>query len=415
MSTPNSPHVPMNAPTSNHPKRKRLLWVLAVVFLLTAVFYGARWWLHGRHHVSTDDAYVAGNLVRVTPRIAGTVTEVRVDNTDHVRRGQVLVRLDDTDARLALERAEADLASAVRQISQRFENRRQQQANLAVRQNALEQAEADWRRREQAVSVQAVSKEEAEHAKAARDQARAALELARAQLSAAEVDVADTTVATHPAVRQAAARFRAAWLDLERCVIRAAEDGQIEKRSVQIGQQIAPGAALMALVPLHQLWVEANYKEDQLRGMKIGQPVELVSDLYGDDTVFHGRITGISPGTGSVFSLLPAQNASGNWIKIIQRLPVRIALEAAELEKYPLRVGLSMRTEVNIAAEGQAEPARQKGAASPGAGEKADPASREEGLTPEAESRSVDEFKAANERIRRIIQANLPRPAGKPA
>lgn len=335
-------------PQANPTKRKRLLTLFGVVLLLIGIFYGVRWILHGRTHIHTDDAYVTGNLLRITPRVAGTVVAILADDTDSVKQGQILVKLDDTDARLALEKAEADLAETVRRMRQRFEGHTQQEANLALRQRAYDQAEADFQRRKQAVAVDVVSQEESEHARIARDQAKAALDLARAQLAAAVADVGGTSVMTHPSVKQAAIRVRAAWLDLARCVIRAPEDGQIAKRSVQIGQQVAPGAALMALVPMTQLWVEANYKENQLKGMAVGQSVELTSDLYGDEVVFHGTVTGLSPGTGSVFSLLPPQNASGNWIKIVQRLPVHIALDAKELEEHPLRVGLSMQVEVDI-------------------------------------------------------------------
>ncbi|WP_296818824.1 HlyD family efflux transporter periplasmic adaptor subunit [Thiobacillus sp.] len=243
----------------------------------------------------------------------------------------------------------------MRRISQTFEAHVQQAANLAVKQRTLEQAEADLVRRERAVAVDAISREEAEHARAARDKARSELDLARAQLAASKAEVGGTSVATHPAVKQAEARLREAWLALSRCEIRAPADGQVAKRSVQIGQQVAPGMALMAIVPMTQLWVEANFKEDQLKGMHIGQPVQLVSDLYGSGTTFHGTVAGLSPGTGSVFSLLPAQNASGNWIKIVQRLPVRIALDTKELAEHPLRVGLSMKVEVDTAAAGKTD------------------------------------------------------------
>lgn len=373
-------------PQADLTRRKRMMSILAVMLLAVALFYAIRWFVHGRSHAVTDDAYVAGNLIRITPRVAGTVVAILADNTDLVREGQVLVRLDDTDARLALDRAEADLAEAVRRISQSYENRRQQQANLAVKQHVYEQAEADLQRREQAVAVEVVSQEEAEHARTARDQARAALELARAQLAAADAVVAGTSVATHPAVKQAEARLRAAWVDLSRCVIRSPVQGQIDKRSIQIGQQVAPGNPLMALVPMNQLWVEANFKEDQLEGMAVGQPVELVSDLYGRNTVFHGVVAGLSPGTGSVFSLLPPQNASGNWIKIVQRLPVRIALDPKELEQHPLRVGLSMRVDVAIGATGAAK-----------------------NLPPAHYATPVyqDDLKGASERISNIVAANL--------
>ncbi|MGE5320930.1 MAG: HlyD family efflux transporter periplasmic adaptor subunit [Hyphomicrobiaceae bacterium] len=337
-------------------KRKRLLTILALVFLVAALAWGIHWFIYSRGHESTDDAYVAGNLVRVTPRIGGSVVAVLADNTDFVKQGQVVVKLDDTDARLALARAEADLGEIVRRISQSFATRAQQLANLAVKQRTLEQAAADLARRERAVAVDAVSREEAEHARATRDKAKSELDLARAQLAASEAEVGGTSVATHPAVKQAEARLREAWLALNRCAIHAPAAGQVAERSVQVGQQVAPGTPLMAIVPLTQLWVDANFKEDQLKGMRIGQPVELVSDLYGSGMTFHGTVVGLSPGTGSVFSLLPPQNASGNWIKIVQRLPVRIALDPQELAAHPLRVGLSMRVDVETGAAAKAEP-----------------------------------------------------------
>lgn len=333
-------------PQANPAGRKRQLTVLALIFFAVAVAWGIYWFLGGRNRESTDDAYVAGNLIRATPRIGGTVVAVLADDTDFVKRGQILVKLDDTDARLALDKAAADLADTVRHVSQTFAMRTQQAANLAMKQRNLEQAEADLTRREKAVAVQAVSGEEAEHARSNRDKTRSELELAQAQFAAAEAAVAGTTVDTHPAVNQAEIRLREAWLALRRCEIRSPEDGQVAKRSVQIGQQVALGTALMAIVPTTQLWVEANLKEDQLKGVSIGQSVQLVSDLYGSDVTFHGTVAGVSPGTGSVFSLLPAQNASGNWIKIVQRLPVRIALDPQELAQHPLRVGLSMKVEV---------------------------------------------------------------------
>jgi len=343
------------AAAANPAKRKRLLTILAVVFLIAGAIWGVRWLLHSRGHESTDDAYVAGNLLRVMPRIAGSVVAVLADDTDFVKQGQVVVRLDDTDARLALDKAAADLGETVRRISQTYDAHTQQSANLAVKRRTLEQAEADLTRRKRAVAVEAVSAEEAEHAQAARDKAESELDLARAQLAASTAAVAGTTVATHPAVKQAEARLREAWLAHKRCEIRAPADGLVAKRSVQIGQQVAPGIALMAIVPMTQLWVEANFKEDQLQGMRIGQPAQLVSDLYGSGRTFHGTVVGLSPGTGSVFSLLPPQNASGNWIKIVQRLPVRIALDPKELAEYPLRVGLSVTVEVETRAAGKAE------------------------------------------------------------
>jgi membrane fusion protein (multidrug efflux system) len=373
----------VDTPEANPAKRKRLLAVLAVIFIVAGIAWAIHWFIYGLSHETTDDAYVAGNLIRVTPRISGTVVAVLADDTDHVKQGQVLVKLDDTDARLTLDRAEADLGETVRRISQAFESRTQQTANLAVKQRALEQAEADLTRRKQAVAIQAVSKEEAEHARIDRDKAKAELDLARAQLAASSAAVSGTSVETHPAVKQAEARLREAWLALNRCEIRAPADGLVAKRSVQIGQQVAPGVGLMAIVPMSQLWVEANFKEDQLKSMMVGQPVHLVSDLYGSNVTFHGTVAGLSPGTGSVFSLLPPQNASGNWIKIVQRLPVRIALDAKELTDHPLRVGLSMQVEVETGATGKAE-----------------------NLPPTRYETPVESAKGADALIRSILKAN---------
>lgn len=342
----------MNSPDptapANNGKRRRVLIILALAFLLGGAAWGAYWALYGRYRISTDDAYVSGNLLRVTPREQGTVVAVLADDTDRVTRGQVLVRLDDADAKVALERAEADLADAVRNARQLYQVRDQERANLALKQRALEQSEADWTRRDKAVAAQVISREEAEHAASTRDQARLQLQLARAQLAASEAAVTDTTVASHPVVQQAEARLREAWLARTRCEIRAPDEGYIAKRAVQLGQQVTAGTSLMAIVSLTQVWAEANLKEDQLKGIRIGQPVTLLSDLYGNSVRFHGKVVGLGAGTGSVFSLLPPQNASGNWIKIVQRLPVRIALDPKELAQHPLRVGLSMKVDVDI-------------------------------------------------------------------
>lgn len=342
------------------------MFILAAVFTIAAVLYGVHWWTHARFHVSTDDAYVSGNLIRITPRITGTVIAVLADDTDAVEEGQTLVQLDDSDARLALVQAEAELAQAVRRIRQRFAFLAEHRARIAARQHAYQQAQAEAERRTRTLAAQAVSREEAERANSIRDQASAELELARAQLAAAEAELQGTAVHDHPEVEQAKNRMREAWLDLARCQIRAPATGQIAKRSVQLGQRVNAGDALMALVPLHQLWVDANYKEDQLKGMAIGQTVKLVSDLYGTGTVFQGRIIGVAAGTGSVFSLLPPQNASGNWIKIVQRLPVRIALDDEELTRHPLRVGLSMTATVDTrsSAAHEQEPAAAAAAVS---------------------------------------------------
>lgn len=374
-------------------RRKRALLILTLVFGLTALGYAAWWALHGRHHETTDDAYVAGNLIRVTPRIAGTVVAVLADDTDYVKQGQVLVKLDATDARLTLDKAEAALGETVRQVGQAFDVVAERQASLRLRQETLRAAQADMERRGgKAAELQAISKEEIDHTRTAFAKAQADLQLAEAQLASAQAAVRNTSIESHPAVLQAATRVREAYVAASRCEIRAAESGHIAKRSVQVGQQVAAGAPLMALVPLDQLWVEANFKEDQLQRMRIGQPVELKSDIYGSDVVYHGKIIGVDPGTGATFSLLPPQNASGNWIKIVQRLPVRIALDPKEVTEHPLLVGLSMKAVADMS--------NQDGAALATGG------SGRQYETPVFD----DADKDAEARVRRIIAANRSKP-----
>ncbi|HEX8989869.1 MAG TPA: HlyD family efflux transporter periplasmic adaptor subunit [Rhodocyclaceae bacterium] len=348
---------------SEHPRsrqRRYALGAIAAVIVVAAAGYGAWWALSGRYHETTDDAYVSGNLVRITPRVPGTVVAVLADDTDYVEPGQVLVRLDDTDARVALARAEADLGETVRRLRQAFEAVAESKARLSLREDSLRETREDLRRRSGEVAEQeAVSREEVGHARVTMHRADADVRLARAQLASAEAAVRGTTIDTHPATLAAVARLREAFLALARCRIEAPVGGYVARRSVQVGQQFAAGTPLMTVVPLDQLWVEANFKEDQLEGLRVGQPVELRSDLYGRDAVFHGRILGIGPGTGSVFSLLPPQNASGNWIKIVQRLPVRVSLDPAELRQHPLRIGLSLRADADIHDQGGAPLGRQ--------------------------------------------------------
>lgn len=385
---------------NNAAQRSRVLVVLVLVFLLAGVGYGAYWWLHSRNFETTDDANVAGNLIRITPRVAGTVVAVYADDTDLVRRGQLLARLDDADARVALAGAEAHLADTVRQVRQMFHAVEQSQANIALKQENLRQAQSDARRRgdaapDGAVGADAISREEREHADSALKRAQSELRLAESQFEGAQARVARTDPEHHPAVRQAAAQVREAFLNLERCAILAPESGYVAKRVVQLGQQIAPGTALMVVVPLRQVWVEANFKEDQLKRMRIGQAVEMKSDLYGSSVVHHGKVVGLAAGTGSVFSLLPPQNASGNWIKIVQRLPVRVALDPADLAKYPLRIGLSMKAEVETRdASGES-------------------LARVAPTGPRYETDVyVDDEKAAERRIAEIVFANLGRRGG---
>jgi membrane fusion protein (multidrug efflux system) len=381
------------APNHNSARRSRALLVLTLAFLLLGLGYGAYWWIHGRHHESTDDAYVAGNLIRVAPRIAGTVLAVYADDTDLVQRGQLLARLDDADARVALAAAEAHLAETVRQVRQMFSAVDQARATVGIKQESLRQAEADAARRGGAAAADdAVSREERDHTMSALKRAQSELHLASSQLEGALAQVAHTDIEHHPAVLQAEAQVREAFLNLGRCEVHAAESGYVAKRAVQVGQQAAPGTTLMVIVPLRQVWVEANFKEDQLKRMRIGQPVVLESDLYGSGVKLHGKVAGLAAGTGSVFSLLPPQNASGNWIKIVQRLPVRIALDPAELAKHPLRIGLSMKAQVETG-----DASGESLASTPPHG-------------PLYETAVYgDEEKQAGQRIREIVAANLGR------
>jgi membrane fusion protein, multidrug efflux system len=286
--------------------------------------------------------------VQVTSDVPGTVIAVNVDDTQSVQRGQLLARLDPADAQVAINGAEAQLARAVRNVRGLFAQREQLLAQIAQRASDLKRAQDDLERRQGLLSDGAVSGEELSHSRDAVTAARAGLDAAREQLNATEAQIQGTTIETHPQVLDAETAVRNAALALHRTELRAPVSGVVAKRTVQLGQRVAAGSPLMALVPLDDVWVDANFKEVQLRSMRVGQPVKLHADLYGSDVIFHGRLAGVSAGSGSAFALLPAQNASGNWIKIVQRLPVRITLDPQELKVHPLRVGLSMVAEVDV-------------------------------------------------------------------
>lgn len=330
----------------NGVRRRRLLLLSAIVVVGLSV-YAAYWFLHGRYFESTDDAYVAADLVPITSEVAGTVTALHVDDTEHVERGQVLVELDPADAELAVATAEAELARTVRQVRGLFAQTAGLDAQIREREVALSAARADLKRRT-AVGEGAVSAEELAHAREQVARFDAALAAAREQRATTLAQVEGTDIESHPQVAVAAAKLREASLALRRTKILAPVSGVVAKRGVQLGARIAAGAPLMAVVPLDEAWVDANFKEAQLEQVRVGQPVELHADLYGRDVVYHGRVAGLSAGSGAAFALLPAQNASGNWIKIVQRVPVRIQLDAKELAEHPLRVGLSMHAEIDL-------------------------------------------------------------------
>jgi membrane fusion protein (multidrug efflux system) len=333
---------------SNNRKRKIGFAILGVIVLVGAIAWFARWFLVSSHYESTDDAYISSDLVQITSEIPGTVLAVRVDDTQSVDRGMLLVDLDPADARVAANSAEAQLARAVRNVRGLFAQRDQLRAQIAQRESDLKRAQDDVSRREGLLSDGAVSGEELSHVRDALTAARAALDGARQQLNATEAQISGTTIETHPQVLDAEAAVRNAALALHRTQLRAPVAGVIAKRSVEVGQRVAAGAPLMGLVPLDDVWVDANFKEVQLRNIRVGQPVALHADLYGGRVEYHGKVAGLSAGSGSAFALLPAQNASGNWIKIVQRIPVRIIIDPQDLKDHPLRVGLSMIVDVNV-------------------------------------------------------------------
>ncbi len=364
-----------STPSPTPGNRRKILLLISGVLLLALLSALLWWFLVGQWYTSTDDSYVGGDIVAVMPLTGGTVIAIHADTTQAVTEGQLLVQLDDSDARLQLDAAEAALASAVREVrglyatshgnlpllAQRRADLARAQAELASSEATLAQAESEYDRRVELARQNFISPENVQIALTARDAARAqhnaashavqsasaAIEQTVDQATVSRARVDNTSLENHPDVRAAAVRVREAALALARTKVLAPVSGQVARRSVQLGERVAPGTALMAIVPLDKVWLDANFKETQLRDVRIGQRAELTSDFYGDSFVFHGKVQGLVPGTGSAFSLLPAQNATGNWVKIVQRVPVRIALDPRELQAHPLRIGLSMDTTID--------------------------------------------------------------------
>ena len=389
--------------TSGNPKRKKALTILATVVVVAALGWASYEYLVARHYESTDDAYVQGNVIQITPQISGTVMAIMADDTDFVKAGQPLVQLDPADAKVALEQAEATLAQAVRQVRTLYANNGTLGAQIALReadvvkaQTDIQRATDDLARRQSLTGNGAVSKEELGHAESQLGSAKSALTAARAGVTAAREQLSSnqsltegTNIAQHPSVLIAAAKLREAYLTTQRAALLAPVDGYVAKRTVQLGQRVAAGTPMMSLVPLKKVWVDANFKEVQLRNIRIGQPVTLIADLYGKKVEYKGSVAGMGAGTGAAFSLLPAQNATGNWIKVVQRVPVRITLDAQQILDNPLRVGLSMEAEVDV--------------------------SDKQGKSPAAEPRSEPQAEihafavtsdAADQDVRRVIAAN---------
>lgn len=332
----------------NKRNRQRQMTVAAAVFLAVGLVWLAYWTLVARFYEETNDAYVSGNIVQVTPQISGTVIAIHADDTDSVKAGDTLIQLDDSDARIALDEAKASLAQTVREVRSLFNSNDTLRARISLQEAALAKAQSDLGRRKGLDTSGAVSSEEIHHSETAVQAASADLLAANEDLAGNLALTEDTSVREHPRVVVAGARVKAAYLDLQRTRILASVDGVVTKRSVQLGQKVAPGTPLMAVISMEDLWVDANFKESQLGRVRIGQPVELTADIYGGGVTYQGTVLGIEPGTGSAFSLLPPQNATGNWIKVVQRVPVRIGLNPNEIAEHPLRIGLSMVATVDI-------------------------------------------------------------------
>jgi len=332
---------------NSNAKRRTILLVIAAIFVLAGIGWYLLYVFVFSLREVTDDAYVSGNQVSVSAQVAGTVIAVLADDTQLVQAGQVLVKLDPTDADVALAKARSALANAVRQVRQQTEMASQYDAAIASRKLELARAQADLNRRQPLLADKAIAPEEVAHARETVDNSKAALELAQRQSAAAHALVDGTSIADNASVMQAKAAFREAWINAQRDAIVAPVGGYVAQRSVQVGVRVQPGQALLTIIPLHDLWIEANFKESQLRNVRIGQPAEIETDLYGGSVEFHGKVIGLGAGTGAAFALLPPQNASGNWIKVVQRVPVRIGLDPKELDQHPLRVGLSTSVKVD--------------------------------------------------------------------
>ncbi len=329
-------------------KRRRVLLIVAGAFIVAGLVWFLLWFFVLSTRVKTDNAYVGGNQVAISAQVPGTVVAILADDTQHVEAGQALVKLDRTDGETRLLQARSALAQAVRGVRQQTSSATGADAQVVAAKLDLKKAEADLQRRLPLIAAHAESPEIVQHLRDGVEQARSAVAAANAQAAAAHAATEGTDVAQNPAVLQARANFRAAWVAAQRNTIYAPVSGYVAERSVQLGNSVAAGQQLMTVVPLHNLWIDANFKESQLRHIRIGQPAKVVSDVYGSDAEYHGKVIGLGAGTGSVFSLLPAQNATGNWIKVVQRVPVRIALDNQQLDQHPLRVGLSTDVTVDI-------------------------------------------------------------------
>jgi membrane fusion protein (multidrug efflux system) len=402
----NAPQATPAAASTGNSARKKALTAVAAAVAVAGIAYGAYYALVLNHYEHTDNAYVQGNVVQLTPQVGGTVLAINADDTDFVKAGQVIVKLDPADAQVALDQAEAQLAQTVREVRTLFANNATLKAQIALREADLVRAQGDVARAQDDVSRRApllatgaVGKEEYNHATAQLATAKSTVAAAQSALAAREQLTSNqaltdnTSIEQHPNVLRAAARVREAYLAVKRADLAAPVDGYVAKRSVQLGQRVQAGAPLMSVIALNQVWVDANFKESQLKNLRIGQPVTLTADMYGSKVEYQGKVDGLGAGTGAAFALLPAQNATGNWIKVVQRLPVRVTLDARQVAEHPLRVGLSMQARVDVSdTRGKTLADATRGTAS-------------------LQSAAADAGRTdADAEVRKIIAANLGRP-----
>ena len=329
-------------------KKKKTFVIVTMVFIFCAIIIFCWWFFYGRFETSTKDAYVHGNQVMLTPQVNGIVTAVNINETELVTEGQVLIRLDETDRKISLDSAANHLGETVREVTKMFENVYSLAAQFEVRQAELFSAEVDYMDRKSVVSEGAVSDEDYIHAEANFYAAKASVQVVKYELMQAISLVQKTTISTHPLVQKAKENVKQAWVNLQRCTLKAPATGVVALRTVQVGESVMTSTPLLAIVPLDQIWVNANFKEDDLSGIRIGQPVAMTADTYGGQIIYKGEVVGIGAGSGAVFSPLPPQNATGNWIKIVQRIPVRVSINSEQLRRFPLRLGLSMHVRVDI-------------------------------------------------------------------
>lgn len=332
-------------------KRKRYIIIYCTITFILLIAFLLYWMLVLQFYEYTDDAYVEGNMVLVTSLRPGFITQIHTDDTFLVRKGQLLIELDTTDAEIALNKAKEDLANVVREVSKNFHQVFVYQADIEIAQAALVRDKQDYQHRHDVIEAGGVSVEDIEHAEAALTSSVAALQRAKTLYELALSLVQGTSIQNHPQVLAVANRVKETSVQLKRCKIHSPVDGLAAQRKAQVGMWVDPGMPLMSVIPLDQIWVNANFKETQMKWMRLGQKVRLTSDFYGSDNVYRGVIVGLPGAAGDAFSLLPPQNLSGNWIKIVQRVPVRVALDLQQLQSHPLRIGLSMEATVDLSDE----------------------------------------------------------------